>query len=167
MCGITASAQYSCRGAALSMSWSAQREPSLKKGQDMNCLDARSAKLRLGLLVMYMPSATADCSALVAWVLQECINSWLKRNCTCPLCKCNVLEAFKRTPQRGQQRASQRHSRPGIAPLPPLHQQPHAARLSQDGSETSDSSRVAGSSADEVAAAAAAGGALGRLPRAA
>jgi len=27
--------------------------------------------------------------------MQDCIGSWLKRNCTCPLCKNNVLEAFK------------------------------------------------------------------------
>ncbi|KAF8058357.1 gol [Scenedesmus sp. PABB004] len=43
---------------------------------------------------------------------RECIDSWLSRNCTCPLCKANVLRAFAGGAQgAGQQPASRRRRR--------------------------------------------------------
>ena len=67
-----------------------------------------------GLVLETLTSHRACCAVLCHAMcgVQECIGSWLKRNCTCPLCKSNVLEAFK--VQQYEARQARRNQRRGL-----------------------------------------------------
>lgn len=80
---------------------------------------------------------------------KECIGSWLKRNCTCPLCKNNVLEAFK--VQQYEARQARRNQRRGLT-APALAAATAAAAASSNGSSSpsSSSSRAAEAAAQDI-----------------
>lgn len=104
--------------------------------------------LVLETLTLHRVCCAVLCRALCG--VQECIGSWLKRNCTCPLCKNNVLEAFK--VQQYEARQARRNQRRGLtAPaITAAAGAPSDGSSSPTNSSSSSSSRAAEAAASDI-----------------